>query len=290
MTLKNIDVLPLLVSIVLIATGCAAVWFSMQYSYTGFSRSFPTIPQVGNLGVIFAILAFVMVSMVTVLAKRGLFMNSMLAGLLALMCCAIDVMGNFQALHSDSIIDTKQYQELSAGYSTAVDALERQLKEAASIETVRELMVSDEPEGIKKAQLYLQSRGLYDGRIDGERGGLTIEATTSHGQYLAERSEELVSLIASNEAIIAKGAPILPKDRTIYSWLFAVSLTLFGAACSYFGSILYYIGTGADREKAAETEEDELDARVADALENELIQLRSEVGLTGDANGLRLIK
>lgn len=290
MTFKNIDPFPLAVSALLVGVGIAAVWFSMQYSYTGFSRAFPSIPEVGNLGKIFAMLAFVTVSMVTVFSKRRMFVNAAFAGIVAALCCGIDIMGNLQALDSDSIIDERNYQESNAAYLTAVDALGRQLKEAASIETTRELMASSTPDEIKNAQLYLQALGEYTGRIDGERGELTIRATTAHGSKLAARSEELAIMIASNEAIIAKGAPIVPKDRSIYSYIFAIGLTILGASCSYFGSLLYYIGIGADRKRSAEMEEDELDQQVASALEMELINLRKETGIAfDDTNGLRLV-
>ena len=80
-------------------------------------------------------------------------------------------------------------------------------EELAALNVELDLMKSDTEAGIRKAQISLKAMGLYDGPIDGIRGGLTEEAMLARGEVISSRIAVLQSKLetggAQNDAVAA---------------------------------------------------------------------------------------
>lgn len=300
MNIKNWYVAVLAAALMII--GIAMVGFSASYSMTGFRLSFENIPGVGWMGVLFAALAFVAVSVATTLISRKHYMLGIIATIMALACGLIDVSGNYQALTASNQVEAQAYTDRLANYSTSVEALTSYRGEAELNQTFVKLMLSTDTTGIAQAQRHLIAEGLYEGRVDGVRGPLTNSAMLEYGKRMTERNAELKTLILSNEGVVKLGAPVELVDRSRYSIMFAVALTLLGAFCSLASSALFQIALNdSERDALAEAEEliakmeaealqsERVDNLLADEISEELALMRKEIGTSDIFESLRLV-
>lgn len=236
-------------------------------SHAGLSELLPGIPFIGYLGFVIAIsLVGLGVAVSSEMALRQWIGALVLGALLAGIALA-DRQTNFIAFQSQVLAADQEAADRNAAYSTAVDALTRTRAEIETLELHFELMQANEPERIKQAQLLLSSLGLYSGRIDGDRQGLTLAATRAYGGELRERLNTLRETEGLHTATVAGGTAVseAPFDMA-QAALYASLITLFSLVLSFAGG---YLVSGA---QSIEEDLDELE-KTTDAIEADIFDL-----------------
>ena len=246
------------------------------------------------MGVTFSVLTFITASAVVIYYSHG---KPLLCGCVViafLFSAFMDGIGNYQAFESSMQLERQAFEDRTAEYSGAITALDGPTgyrQEKTQIQSYQEIMQSaTDKDSIIEAQLLLQAKGKYLGRIDGLRQGKTDTAVVEYGSYLATREVELNELIAANEAIVKKGLPTTLKDRSKYAVYFAFGFTALSAVCSFLGASLFNLGIGTEKLEAYEAYQDDTDKEIDNLLEREIEMLKEEAGTTADGNVHQLRK
>lgn len=256
-----------LAGITLIGASLGLSALSGLTSNAGLSELLPGIPYIGTLGFVIAVsLVALGVAVSSEVALSRWSGAAVLAVLLAGIALA-DRQTNYIAFQSQVRAADQEAADRNAAYSTAVEALTRTRAEIETMSQNFALMQRTDDEGVKLAQQYLKSLGLYSGRIDGILWTQTEAAMFQHGGELRQRLDTLRASEEAHMAIVSGGTTVseAPFDEAQAS-LYATVLTLFSLVLSFAGG---YLANGVRRI------EEDLDAmeQATGALEADILSL-----------------
>ena len=156
-------------------------------SNSGLSAMLPGIPGIGYLGFVIAVaLVGLGVAVSSEVASQRFAGAAIFAAFLA-GTAFTDRQTNFISFQSQVQAADQVAEDRNAAYRESAQALKLTRAEISKLEAELVLMQSQDAEGIKKAQLLLSGLGLYEGKIDGQRGPKTLNAMRAYGKALRER-------------------------------------------------------------------------------------------------------
>jgi len=233
-----------IVGIVVTACGIGLVGISASFSYAGYEIVWSTVPMAGAVGAIVSVLAYVVFFAATNAAKRKAWLVACASLMFGLALTCADMFGNFQALDADVSTELAEYEEGVANYAIATEATQAAKAGIAELEEVRTLIdTAETPDDMKNVQLKLISFGLYEGRVDGQRGGLTETAMREFGKYSLDKKDSLQATIDSNAEVLRKGEPLpVNNSKSSTAIYVAIGVSLANVLCSIIGSALLSSG------------------------------------------------
>lgn len=263
-----------IVGTVVTACGIGLVGVSARFSYAGYETVWSTVPMAGAVGAIVSVLAYAVFFAATNAAKRKAYMVGLVSLLFGFALTAADMYGNFQALNADVSTEQAEYEQQSAAYSVAETATRDATAGLAELKEVGDLIdAATEKSDIEKIQLKLIRFGLYEGRVDGQRGGLTEKAMLAFGKYALEQGKTLQDVIDTNAATLSKGKPqpLNNSKGNTAIWV-AIGVSLANVLCSIIGAALL------SSAMVAKPREDEVDEEDLNDLEDAAAQFLNGLG------------
>lgn len=253
------------VALILCSLGLSVI--SGFTSYSGMTSLLPGIPFIGFLGFVIAVsLVGLGVGVSSEIAGHKWRGAVALSALLILVGLA-DYRTNRISFESQVRAATQIMSDRNTNYNESVEVLSRTRTEIDTLTSNLELMQSNEIEDIKAGQMLLSGLGLYNGEIDGIRGGLTFTAMRSYGRELTKRLGTLRETEEATAAIVAKGVTVSEAPFGMeQAALYAVLLTAFSLVLSFAGG---YLANSA-KEDAEYVEEL---AETVDEMEDNLFNL-----------------
>lgn len=223
----------------LIAASLGLSAISGMMSYTGLTMLLPEIPFIGWLGFVIAVsLVALSVGLSAEIARTQWPAVALLAALVA-GTAALDSVTNHQALQSQVTRAEQDVADRNARYEEAAKALPGTREEIAELERRLGLMVSQDVDEIREAQLILTGLGTYAGKIDGLRGPQTLAAMGEYGGELRKRLATLRETEGQLSGIVADGATVAEApfggDQAV---LYAIAITALSLLLSFAGGYL----------------------------------------------------
>ena len=249
-------------TLILASLGLAGI--SGFVSNSGLSAMLPGIPGIGYLGFVIAVaLVGLGVAVSSEVASQRFAGAAIFAAFLA-GTAFTDRQTNFISFQSQVQAADQVAEDRNAAYRESAQALKLTRAEISKLEAELVLMQSQDAEGIKKAQLLLSGLGLYEGKIDGQRGPRTLNAMRAYGKALRERLGTLRTDETKHSSIVSQGEvkSAAPFDMDQAS-LYATLITVFSVLLSFAGGYL----TSSGKEDEIEQLEEIADTIEADVLD-----------------------
>lgn len=248
----------------LIVTGSGLAAMSGWLAFQGFEAML-RIPLVGWIG---PLIAGSLICLGVALEGDIRDKRYVQAGLLAVLLIGgalLDRHSGEMALAEKVNSATQDYADRKAGFDQAVKTQRDAEKQIAALTAELELMTGND---IRSAQLRLAALGLYAGKIDGERGPITLNAMQARGSEVRSDLSKARDAKAQADAIVAKGAPVskVPFNLNDAS-LFATMVTFASIILAFLGSHI------ANGDKRRPDEELEAMEEAANEFEEELFDI-----------------
>lgn len=218
----------------IIAAGTGLACLSGWLAYQGFETMI-AIPFVGWIGPCVALSLIGLGVAVESEIRVRRWGSAAVLGLILISGAALD-------RHSGELALAEMVNAVSQENADRQAAFEEAVKEKSAAETLAsdlaaelELMTSDR---IEEAQLKLAGLGLYAGRIDGERGPITLKAMFDRGAEIRPQLATAREDVKAASAVVAAGvtvteAPFTLHDAAIYATMVTALSIIFAFAGSY---------------------------------------------------------
>jgi hypothetical protein len=250
----------------IIAAGSGLAAISGVLAYNGFENMI-SIPFAGWIGpcVAASLIGLGIAVESEIRARR--WIGAAILGLLLIGAGMLDRHSGELALTAKVEAAAQVAADRKAGFDMATKALAASQEQIAAMQTELALMTGDD---IKGAQLKLAGLGLYRGKIDGERGPVTLQAMADRGNEIRNALPALRNDERAQSAIVAKGAPASKMPFSLSdAALYASLITLLSIILAFAGS---YVAHGVKKEPTAEEALSEIE-EVTTELEAEVFDL-----------------
>jgi hypothetical protein len=257
--------------VILIACGTGLAAISGVLAYAGFESQIQ-IPFAGWIGPFTAAAGVALGIAVESEIRHRRWVAAAVLGVLLVIAGGLDRHSGELALMNEVEKADQTFSDRDSSYKTAVGSKAAAEKQITDLDAELLLMVAEDEATIKKAQLRLSSLGYYKNKIDGDRGGDTLDAMNKRGDEIRGLLVTARDDLKKATDTVAAGAPTaeLPFNLTDAA-LYATLITVLSIVLAFAGS---YVFAGFNREEGIDEVMDEVEDAVS-GVEAEIFDLVS---------------